>query len=807
MATQVQTKTVMEEQNIPDRSELGSLSIKDLFFKYIRFLPVFVLCLAVALFGAWIYLRYATPIYRASGTIEIKNDDQSASINDPRFNQLALNPGTENIQNEIEVLRSKPLMERVVNALNLQLDYNAIGKIKSPDIYKQGPFLLQIFELYDSSKSFTLDVKFLSDTVFKVDDGKENFRVGELFKNTQGVFRLNKNSYSSPGKEYTISWQPTSRVTSILTGDIQVSPKPGTDILSVAIETTNAQKSADIVNQLMIEYGEMTKEDKSEEAALTLAFVDTSLKSVTHEIDSIQKEKTHYQEANNFIDLESQTQNYFTDFSDADKSARDQEILLNVTEIIENYLHDKQNNYKTVPSSLGLTDPTLSGKIDEYNKAQLYRAGLIESHIPESNPLVKEQNQIIEKLRTDILEAMKSIKASTALSVNSYRQRKDLAQNQLKSLPPQIRKINEFDAELNSKMGIYSYLMEKKLATTISQASTLSNSKIVEKSFPGFTPVKPNRRTVQLLAILAGIGLPALFVFLLEIANDKVTTRYDIEKITNAPVLGEIGHSYSDTTLVVNKTNRGMVAEQFRIIRSNLQYIINKIEKPVILITSSFSGEGKSFVTTNMGAVLALAGKRTIVLEFDIRKPKIFSGLGLSKKPGITNYILGKGDIKDMAVAVPGHENLFVLSCGPVPPNPAELLLEERVTELFNYLKQNFDVVLIDTAPVGMVSDAMTLSRFADCSLYIVRQGHTYKKQIILIDEFYREEKLPKVSIIINDVKVKPGYGYYGSGRYGYGYGYKSKYYEEETQSGNVFTRFFGRFDLKNRRNGDSDKS
>jgi len=804
---QVQTKTVTEEQNIPDRSELGNLSIKDLFFKYVRFLPIFLLCLAFALFGAWIYLRYATPIYRASGTIEIKNDEQSGTMGDPRFNQLAFNPGTDNIQNEIEVLRSKPLMDRVVNALNLQVDYKAVGKIKSPDIYKQGPFLLQIFELYDSSKSFTLDIKFLNDTVFKIDEEKENFRIGELFKNTHGVFRLNKNLYSSPGKEYTVSWRPTSRATSIFTGDIQVSPKPGTDILSIGIETTNADKSADIVNRLMIEYGEMTKEDKSEEAALTLAFVDTSLKSVQHEIDSIQKEKTRFQEANNFIDLESQTQNYFSNFGDADKAAKDQEILLNVTGIIENYLRDKQNNYKTVPSSLGLTDPTLGGKIEEYNKAQLYRAGLLESHIPETNPLIKEQNEIIEKLRTDILEAMKSIKASTVLSITSYTQRKELAQGQLKSLPPQIRKLNEFDAELNSKMGIYSYLMEKKLATTISQASTLSNSKIVEKSIPIWTPVKPNRRTVQLLAILAGIGLPALFIFLLEVANDKVTTRYDIEKITNAPVLGEIGHSYSNTTLVVNKTSRGMVAEQFRIIRSNLQYIINKIDKPIILVTSSFSGEGKSFVTTNMGAVLALAGKKTIVIEFDIRKPKIFSGLGLSKKQGVTNYILGKTDIEDLPIQVPGLDNFFVLSCGPVPPNPAELLLEQKVTDLFNYLKQNFDVILIDTAPVGMVSDALTLSKFADCSLYIVRQGHTYKKQIGLIDEFYREGKLPRVSIIINDVKVKPGYGYYGSGRYGYGYGYKSKYYEEESHGGNVFTRFFGIFDLKNRKNGRSRNS
>ena len=242
-----------------------------------------------------------------------------------------------------------------------------------------------------------------------------------------------------------------------------------------------------------------------------------------------------------------------------------------------------------------------------------------------------------------------------------------------------------------------------------------------------------------------------------------------------------------------------MVAEQFRIIRSNLQYVLNKKEKAVIMTTSSFSGEGKSYVSTNMGAVLALAGKRTVILEFDIRKPKVLSGLGMPKGPGITNYLVGKSnDLEQLIKPVEGHENLFVLGCGPVPPNPSEMLLDPRLGQMFDWLKQHYDIVLIDTAPVGMVSDAMTLGKFADCTLYLVRQGHTFKKQIALIDEFYQAGKLPKVSIIINDVKLKPGYGYYGYGRYGYGYGYGyGSYYEEETAPDNFMERLLGRFEIR----------
>lgn len=242
-----------------------------------------------------------------------------------------------------------------------------------------------------------------------------------------------------------------------------------------------------------------------------------------------------------------------------------------------------------------------------------------------------------------------------------------------------------------------------------------------------------------------------------------------------------------------------MVAEQFRIIRTNLQYVLNKIEKPVILVTSSFSGEGKSFVSTNMGAVMALTGKRTIILEFDIRKPKILAGLSIGKNPGISNFLVGKAELKDLILPVPSQENLFVLPCGPVPPNPAELLLDSKVTELFQWLRREFDVVIIDTAPVGMVSDAMTLGKFADCTLYLVRQGYTYKKQIGLIDDLYESKKLPAVSIVINDVKLKAGYGYYGYGRYGYGYGYgNSGYYEEEAPKKSMLDKIAGWFSFKN---------
>jgi len=800
----LQSTTLIEDKFVGERNETEGLGVKDLFFKYVRFLPVFILSLAAALFGSYVYLRYATPIYRASGTILIKNN-QTGSNNqsgDPKLNQLFLNQGVQNIQNEIEVLRSKPLMERVVDSLKLQIGYYAVGKIKSPNIYTQGPFLLAVFELTDSSRPFSLNIKFSNNNEFTVNSDKTHFSFGQLFKNRFGVFRLNRNPFTGLGREYMVSWQPTLEVASNYAAGISVTPKPNTGILQISVETTNPKMSADIINQLMIEYGEQTKEEKNKEARQTLKFIDIRLDTLQNEIDGIQRVILGLKRKYNLVSPDAQMQNYIQNAAEAQRAINEQRLQMNIAGMIEDYLTDKKNQFNTVPSPLTLTDAAVNGFILEYNTSQLARKKLIDANVPVNNPLVKGEEGSIEKLRTNILQALKNVKASQNVTINTLKGTGGFAETQLKQLPAQLKELADIQTNLKSKTDLYEFLMGRREETSISLASSTPNSKIIDQAFASSIPVKPNKRSIQLLAILIGIGLPALFVFLMEVVNDKVTTRTDIERVTQAPVLGEIGHSYANLALVVNKTNRGMVAEQFRIIRSNLQYVLNKIEKPVILVTSSFSGEGKSFVTTNMGAVMALAGKKTIVIEFDIRKPKLLSGLGISKRPGVTNYILGKANIEDLPTLVPGYDNLYVLSCGPVPPNPSELLLESRIEDLFDHLRQSFDVIFIDSAPVGMVSDGMTLGKFANCTLYIVRQGYTYKKQVALIDEFYQQQKLPKVSIVINDVKVKPGYGYYGYGRYGYGYGYKSNYYEEEHPPQNLFARFFGLFDLKNRRNG-----
>ncbi|MEP7373385.1 MAG: polysaccharide biosynthesis tyrosine autokinase [Chitinophagaceae bacterium] len=791
----------MDEQIKTGKTEQGSLSLKDIFYKYIRFLPLFLLSVALALLIAYTYLRYASQVYSAGGSMLIKSENNN-NRPDKVEDILMGNNRSQNIQSEIEILKSRPLMARVINKLNLQFGYVAKGRIKDQNVYKQAPFSVQTLKITDSARAFSMKIKFDNVNQFRINNETVRFGFDQVFENRNGVFRITRNGVlPTAGTEYNLTWHPLESLAGRLARTVKVQPKAGgTGILVIDLEAANPQMAADIVNSLMIQYDSMTVEQNNFSTDQIIGFIDGRLDKLKKELDSIQTNLLAYRQRNNLINVETQSDGYFAKISAADNLLNEQMMRLAVTDLVDEYLKDKRNQYNkvVVPSSLGLEDITLNELVSGYNKSQLERQGLLASNIPPDNPSVKELEGLIEQQRQSVLEALSNIRSSYNQAISTIRSQSGKEQGELQAMPFKMKDMIEMERQVTTKLALYGLLEGKREEAAISRASTISNSKIIDRATASQMPVKPDRRMIQILAVFIGLGLPTLIIFITELLNDKVTTRFDIEKITSTPIMGEIGHSHSENVLIVTKTSRRMVAEQFRIIRTNLQYILNKIEKPVILVTSSFSGEGKSFISTNMGAVMALTGKKTIILEFDIRKPKILAGLSIGKNPGISNFLVGKAEVKDLILPVPSQENLFVLPCGPVPPNPAELLLDQKVSELFQWLRREFDVVVIDTAPVGMVSDAMTLGKFADCTLYLVRQGYTYKKQIALIDDLYQSKKLPSVSIVINDVKLKAGYGYYGYGRYGYGYGYgNSGYYEEEAPRRTMLDKIAGLFSFK----------
>ena len=810
----------MEDQLQLAKPDSGSLNIKELFFRYIRFLPLFILSVGISLLVAYTYLRYSTPVYRSSGMLTIQ-EAQSSMQGDAKFQELFSSDNSQNIQSEIEYLRSRPLMERVVKELNLNWDYYGVGSIKEQNIYKAAPIALHVEKLADSSAAFALLLEFQDDKSFRINEGVQLYTLGQPFETRHGVFKLLRARAGLISKEYKVTWSPTASVASRYAGGLLIAPKAqGTGILTLTLEATNPLQAADIINHLMVEYQKATIEDKNITTNQTLVFIDERLAKISHELDSVTKLLLAYQQDNNLIDFESQSSSYLGSVTETDRLIDAQSMQLELAQLVDAYLRNRENNFSTTPSTLGLADPTLTTLVAAYNVQQLERKALIDGAVPRTNIKVQQLEGQIEKLRQSILENLRNIIATQRVAIGDLQRKSASLQAQIRSLPAKQQNLIDIRRQQESKLAVYNFLQEKREETAISSAATISNTKILEQAAPNSNPVKPNPKTIRILAIVIGFVIPALFIFVLELLNDKVNARTDIERLTNATIVGEVGH-YTKEGMAVTPKNRGYVAEQFRIIRTNLQYVLFGNPNPVVLVTSSFSGEGKSFISANFSSVWAVTEKRTIVLEFDIRKPKILEQLGINRedetvpvrpgerppdKPGITNYILSEANLDDLILPVADNRFLFVLPSGTIPPNPAELLLSTKVDELFAELKKRFNVIIIDTAPVGMVSDALALSKQADATLYIVRQGHTFKKQIGLIEEFWQQDKmqahkdeqekkrntkLPKISVILNDVKLGVGYGY------GYGYGYANSYFEEEAPPPTLLSTWFGWLDVK----------
>lgn len=768
------------------------LDLRELIFRYLKYLPWVLVCVALALIMAKVKIRYSIPIFRVQASLLIKDDHDipTGGKEGDKFNELFMFRSSTNLSNEIQILKSRPLLMRVAKDLGLQTEYQNNGNIRSTILYGDLPFHMQILQQPDSVRPFSLSIEAKGNNQFLLNDDKTPHQFGDpfLFQGNQLVLvrdnAVNLKNFSA--LKFSINWSPLLMVGEALGGNIKiVQVNNDATILTLSQETPNVTLGEDILNTIMAVYDTMIVEDKNRIAYQTLRFIDNRLDTLKHELGNVEGSLRIFMENTQAFNIEDQSKVYMENLMKSSDDRTEQEIRMNVVDWLLKYIDDAQNNYKTVPVNLGIVEPSLEQLIVEYNRVQLEREAMLKT-VPRGNQLVVTMEGSIEKLRKNIYEVLLSVKQAYVIARNKLLENESQVKSSLISLPRKSMQALNIERQQKILEDLYSFLLQKKLETTISSASTISNSKVIEPALGGNVAVKPDAKLLYISYALFGLIIPLSIIAVFEMLNDKVNSRTEIEKATQTPILGEVGHSDDSQTLVVTQNSRSFISEQFRIIRTNLQYIIGKKENPAILVTSSFSGEGKSFISTNLGAVMALTGKRTVIMEFDIRKPKILSGLDLKRNMGISNYIIGKASFEELPVAVEGVENLYVIPCGPIPPNPSELLLSPRLTQLMEEVKENFDVVIMDTAPVGLVSDAINLGQFADCSIYIVRNRYTIRRLLSFVDELYIHKKLPPMSILLNDIKLDGGLygGYYGSYGYGTGYGYgqghRSGYFENE---------------------------
>lgn len=770
--------------NNTGKDEISSINPKELLLKYLQYSWLFVLCIVLSLVVGWLYLRYTKPMYSVNSTLLIRNDNERGNggmSSQDMFSDIGLFQSATNKQNEILILSSRTLMERVVKTLNLQKKYSVVANVKTTDIYPDFPLELVILEVKDSSKAFSLNLRVSKDwRTFRLGEGKTEYVVGQEFTLPTGRFKMLPRENSSyrqlEYREFVVQYLPLMTAGNYYKKGLNVSPANDmSNVLSLSYVHENPVLAASILNHLMDEYNSAAIEDKNEMNRKILNFISDRLALVESQLDSVENNLQLFRASRDVINLQAQSDLYFNNINTLNGNLQNLQLQLQIAELLEQYLSQPQTKLALVPSTLGLTDPTLVQLITAYNQLVRDRIVQLQTGATVNNPVVKNIEQNIEEARVKMLLNLTNIKEVFRSSIKNLTAESNTIRKQITSIPEKEKLSTEKARQQEIKRNLYLYLMQKREESEIAQASTIAGSRILDVSLPNFNLVSPIPSRVYSIAILVGFLLPIFLVYLRDLSNDKVITRGEIIKGTNAPLLGEVGHSEGEKVLLFPDSSRTIVAEQMRILRSNLRFMLGeKFDHPTILVTSSFSGEGKSFISTNLGATLAISGQKTVILELDLRKPKILVGLGLAKGYGLTNYLVGGAQLEELAKAVPHVDNLYVIPCGPVPPNPSEILLTPKFNQLFAWLKENFDCIVIDTAPVGLVSDAFTLSQYADATIYVVRQRYTFKRQINFIDDLYKKQKLPKMGILVNDFISEGTRGYYGYGaaRYGYGYGY-----------------------------------
>jgi capsular exopolysaccharide synthesis family protein len=774
-------------------------NLKEFIFKYLRYWSLLTAFVLIALTIAFIRVRYTTPIYRVNGSLFINKEGENRSVGESLENMFLFSNNL-NLQNELEILKSKPLVSRVVKALGLQVSYFNKGNVRSSNIYGASPVQLEIFSLKDSSSTFTIEIE-ASEKGFHFPNTNANIEYGKLFETRAGVFRINKTSemsfahYSSDN--FLITYQPLPRAAASLASAITTAQTiDQATILDISMETDNITLGKDVINALMAEYGEMNIENKRRISQATMQFIDERLDTIKNELGDVESGILKFREKNEVVDLSQQSAQQFGALAESNKQLADQQVQAGILDYLLQYMQNPANRHSLVPASLGIQEPVLGPMFSQYNTLQLQRNNLLQT-TGTANPAIATLDRSVEKLREQILEALRNVQQSYRIASNTLKEEISRSRSAIRKVPSKAMGLLDIERQQKIKQDLYLFLLQKREESAISAAATVASSSPLEEATSSGYPVKPNKRNIYLLALFAGILIPIAIIAVIEMLNDKIREREEITRQCQAPIIGEIGHA-GQKTLVVQAGSRTVVAEQFRIMRTNIKYMVNKVNKPVMLVTSSVSGEGKSFVATNFGAALALTGKKTVILEFDIRKPRLLKGLDMQSAKGLSNFIIGNATLDEIICPVPGFDNLYVIGCGPVPPNPSELLLDQQVSRLFEELKTRFEYIIIDSAPVGLVSDAFTLSTFADAALYIVRHGYTLKRQLSMVNDLYVQKRLPNMGLVINDIKTQGRYkGYYGYGGgsyYGYGYGYRYGYggdYFQEEKKKSKKKRFF----------------
>lgn len=790
------------------------INLKFLFNKFVlRHWYLYVYTLALALITAYFYNWYATPMYFSSCTVLV-TDEKQKYRNDDLLSQLNAFESSGGIENEIALIRSRVTILSALRELNFDKSYYLIGDIKTSELYKESPIELISDTLYPSAYHTSLKIEVVDDRYYRLSYRHPSgaqvglYRFGKRVNTKIGSFTLVKTEKFSDAsfrsriydkRNFIVRLQPVENLTDNYQSALKVDrvSKQAT-MLQISIQGPVPEKSQDFLNKLCEVYIRNGINVKNEYAVNTLRFIDEQVQLLIADIDQNEATVEQFRVQKGVTDLTVEATSYLESVKNFDQQISEIQVQLSFLDYLENYVSGSGSLTGNIsPGSILINDPLLQNlvlKLNELENRRKSQGTLVKA----DNPLQVALRIEIQNTKAALSENIKSIRNGLRASLSEAMKQKNAVQGKLRLLPGAQRELQTLMRGSNIKETLYSYLLQKRAETAILLASTTADERVVDRARTFYKPLKPVKSLSYSIALILGLVIPAMIIYARDLFNDKIGDRFELERLTNIPLLGMIGVSASKSSLVVTEKPNSHISEAFRSIRTNLQYFNPNKKQNIIMITSSISSEGKSFCSVNLSVMLAMSGRRTILVGCDLRKPKITVGFDFTSEIGLSNYLIGIATEKEIIQNSGAIPNLDVILSGPKPPNPSELIISPRMDQLFEYLKDKYDNIILDTPPVGLITDALVLSKYTDINIYVVRQSVTRRHHLNFVNKLYNDGKIKNLCIILNAMKAgNKAYGYGYEYSYGYGYGYGYGYYEEDAKSKGIGKRVKSIFSKK----------
>jgi capsular exopolysaccharide synthesis family protein len=763
-------------------SDDKSINLREIIEKYTYHWRWFVISLLAILVLTFLYLRYAVPLYESKASVLIKDEKGGAGFSEMAlFKDIGLLGGGSIIENEIEIFKSRTLIETAVKNLKLNKEIIALGKrtgFKSTEFYNNAPFSISSVKndtlLYTKEISFELTILNRSSYLLTDAEGKElgiyQFEIPVSTKIGKIVLNKSKSFFSKwIGRSFIVNITPVEKVVTAIQKELVVETvNKDANVVVLKFKGKVKEKNDALLNELIHQHEAQAIQDKNEIARNTSKFINDRMKFITVDLSDAEDQGEEFKSQHQLVDVSSDAAIYLTKESAAEQAITDATIQLNLANYMNDYIRENQGYDALLPANLGFEDRSVVEMTNQYNLQVLERNRLLKSS-GDKNPAVQRIDGQLVSIKTSIIESLRNLKSSLKLQLNTLNAQENLYKSKIASVPKYEKEYRNILRQQQIKETLYIYLLQKREENEIALAATVGNSKVIDYSYCDGEPVSPKKKIIFLGAILLGLIIPAVWIYVKDLLDTKVHGFKDIDEL-NLPLVGEIPVNDQNEKIIAFTNSKSIISEAFRLVRSNISFMISgEVGKcKTILVTSTIAGEGKSFTSLNLAHIYSNSGKKTLIIGMDLRIPMLDKYANITSSSGVSDFIVNEGlALDDILMQDENDENLFYITSGTIPPNPSELLMRDRMSVLFDLVKERFDYVIVDTAPVGLVSDTLLVCGYADLVVYVVRANFIDKRNLYLPQKLLQENKLGTMAVLLNGVnKNGKGYGY-GYGVYG----------------------------------------